>query len=511
MQDYFAYLDEAQGATDLVTIREPRIGDGPVRPVQLTTQPRKRTGNAWLAAGVAAAAVLVLIGGWALLFATPATDAPVADTVSPTTLKESPSVRQSQWPGLTDDIPDGVESGTLTSPSSSARWVHLSGDEFTLPSQGPLEVNASGEFIVSDLPSYFWYSDGGIEWRLEESVNDHVPRVPDDTDQMTRYFDDSSSGEGAIAPWVPYADGSYGRYWIIASDPIEIWSSEGAFWTEEDLSGIVLPDSDGFTWDTEISPDYDGFTWDTEVSRPVTRYGNSDGVQSILHVWFAGPYLGVSQRYQTAERLLLLEDGGGTHSATMIEVPWVVTGEQPHDVALFGTSDSVYAYVRDWASNQTLVWRTDDGYDWTELNRLGAQLGIVTDEMFQIAVLDALQDPATGKPIRNQVVVATLSGQAWESIDGVNWTPAPEGYPAGTTPIRLESGWFATGDEQWWMYLGDTWVSLSDLGMESDGPGCLLAPKASGQTTIFFATSHCNPPYVAGGQTTDLWILSLNP
>jgi len=514
MQDYFAYLDEAQGATDLETIREPRVGDGPVRPVQLTTQRPKHAGNGWLAAGVAAAAVLVLLGGWALLFTTPGTGAPVADTVATATPDGSPLERQPQWPGLTDDIPDGVESGTLVSPSSSARWVHLSGDEFVLPGEGPLEVNHDGEFIVSDLPNYFWYSDGGIEWRLEKSANSDIG-VPTDTDQMTRFFSDSG-GDRHILPWVPYADGSYARYWTISTDPLGVWSWEGGPGAVDvDLSEVVLPDSEEFVWDTEIAPDYDGVTWDTKISRPVTRYrnpgGDPPGTQSILHLTFLGPGLDGPQREQTAERLLVLDWEPGSRNSTATEVPWVVTGEQPSDVALFGTSDSVYAYVRDWNSGQTLVWRTDDGYNWTELNPLGAQLGMATDEMLQIEVLDALQDPAAEKPIRNQVVVATISSQAWESTDGVNWTPAPQGRPAGTTPVRLESGWFATDGDAWWMHLGGAWVSLAELGFDLNGQTCRVAPRASGQTTAFFATSMCSPPYVTEGPTTGLWIISLNP
>jgi len=504
MQNYFSYLDEEQGPVDRLMVQELRVGDGPVRPVQPMTPSPKRTNRGWLVAATAAAVVLVFLGGWALL-ASSSSDAPVSDRVAPTTLVESSSVRQSPWPGLTEDIPDGVESGTLTTSSASARWIYLTSDEFVLPREGPLGINANGEFSVSEAPGHFWYSDGGVEWRREESEIPG-PNAPDAR----------VSGEGVVAKWVPYADGSYARFWMIATDPIEIWNSEGAFWVEEDLSGLVFPDSDEFVWDTEMSPDYDGSTWDTRISQPVTRYGEPFGrpgaTQSILHVWFAGPGgIGVPQGRQTAERLILLEaERDGTHRATMTDVPWAVTGAEPHDVTLFGTSDSVYAYVRDWVSGQ-MVWKSNDGYSWTELEPLGAQLGIARDEMFHLSILPAQQHPAGEDPIRNQLIVATGSDQTWESTDGISWTPAPQGYPTDARLIRLESGWFATDDQAWWMHLGDTWLPLSELGLDLGGQTCLPTPRASGHTTVFFAPSLCSPANVPMGHTTDLWIISLNP
>jgi hypothetical protein len=110
---------------------------------------------------------------------------------------------------------------------------------------------------------------------------------------------------------------------------------------------------------------------------------------------------------------------------------------------------------------------------------------------------------------------------AWDTNDGINWTPLPEGLPEGTHPVRLESGWFAndgsiggsSDGDAWWMHVGNTWVSLAELGMERPGPtvggqsGCVVSVIAAGHTTFFQGTSQCLP----GGDSRDLWVLSLDP
>lgn len=102
------------------------------------------------------------------------------------------------------------------------------------------------------------------------------------------------------------------------------------------------------------------------------------------------------------QRLLVLGKGNDSGGATYVEVPWVVSS----DDTLFGTSNFVYAYVRDWTTGQISVWRTGDGYVRTGLDPLHVKLGAPSSFNFQVAVLPALQMPATQRPIRDQVVVA---------------------------------------------------------------------------------------------------------
>lgn len=383
-----------------------------------------------------------------------------------------------EWPGLTEDIPEGVESGTLTTPLGTARWVHLGSDEFALPGLGWLKIYTDDGFIVSDLPSGFWQSEDGITWRWEESLN-IKPSLLDHADQNFQFVD---GDDQEVVPWVPYVDGSYARYWFISTDPLEIETSEGGRGFEVDLSGLVPPDSDGFAWNLD-------------VSQPLTRYTNS-GTQSVLHVGFVSP------DGQVDQRLLVIDDD----LATYLEMPWDVHS----NVTLYGTSETLFAYVDDPSSNQISVWRSNDGYRWTESGPLHTQLGAPSFLDFKLTVLPALQTPGSGDtPVRNQMVVVTTPDTGWESVNGIDWTPVPEGLPDRTHPVRLESGWFTTDGDVWWMHIGDTWVSLAELGMERTGDGCQIIPRASGQTTLFFAESTCTPDG-SQGFPTDLWVISLD-
>ena len=63
--------------------------------------------------------------------------------------------------------------------------------------------------------------------------------------------------------------------------------------------------------------------------------------------------------------------------------------------------------------------------------------------------------------------------------------------------------------DKWCMHVGDTWVSLAELGMEHPEDGCQVVPRAAGQTTLFFSGSTCT---LDSSQAfpTDLWIISLD-
>jgi hypothetical protein len=247
-----------------------------------------------------------------------------------------------------------------------------------------------------------------------------------------------------------------------------------------DLTGLVPPRSDGFAWTLD-------------VSKPLTRY-TDDGTQSLFHVRFSGP------DDQVDQRLLVIDDYG-----IYLNVPWDVDSV----VSLFGTSETLFAYVGDSNSNQVSVWRSNDGYRWTESGGLHEQLGAPASSSLNLTVFPAV-DPEDDHQILNpnKVVVVKTPRSVLEYTHGVNRSRAPDGFPGGTDLIRLESGWFATDGDLWWMHLGDSWVSLADLGMDRTRNGCHIVPRGTGETTLFFSTGTCM--HDSSHQlTTDLWIISV--
>jgi hypothetical protein len=441
IRDYAAAVDADQEPMGLDEIAQARLGTEGVQPLNMEI---RRPVPGWVSA-VSAAAVVILFGGAAFLLSPTASDVPVADTVVATTVGEStpPSSTpttsyQQRWHVLTEDIPEDVESGTVTTSLGSARWVHLNSSEYLLPSLGSLGSNPYQGFMVSDHPWGFWTSLDGITWR------------PDDVDASY-----------SLAWSVPYVDGAYTLAWFINTDPLEMETSEGGPGSKVDLTGLVPP----------------------------------------FHARFSGP------DDQVDQRLLVLGYGDGGDYASYLSVPWHVESV----VSLFGTSETLFAYVVDPDSNQVSVWRSNDGYDWTESGALHEQLGVPASSGLRLTVLpavDPMDDPLI--PMRNQVVVATTpSYGSWESTDGVSWTRAPDGSPGDVDLIRLESGWFATDGDAWWMHVGDSWVSLAGLGMEHPRDGCQIVPRGAGHTTFFFSTGTCGLD-ISQQSTTDLWIISLD-
>lgn len=537
---------------------------------------RRRAQRGWLIAAAAAIVIVVLIGGIGLLsriqddseVISPVVDQtepeessvvetdepvepPVVDEAEP---EESPIEGDGDEPvegrRLTEDVPDGIESGTLGTPNGPARWVHLTGDEGMLP-DGPDQAIAwgAGFAIFDHSPSSLWVSDDGIEWRVE-------PLPAPATAELA---------------WPAFVDDVY---WLMSANPLGLWrSTDGATWNEIDLSGI--PDLNSETrfasspvsageltltyadfwgdWPLRI----DEFYFDVDAGNCVMLCGED---QTVLEdVCGSGPVRevrpGVLQygdvtvecpnppviRYEETETGLRAlddatgEDLGEIHGAdlayvantlvhyfgrgqelkhdlglfilgdseiTAVEVPW--PGVFP-SVEFFGAEDWIYAYVVDDQTPESMsVWRTSDGHSWTELSP--PSFGAPTDPKFT--------------SLAGSLVMRDEQG-AWETTDGVNWNPLPQSplpkeLPSGVRPFPVEFGWMTndntiekeksgqSGPRAWWINVGDTWISLTDLGMEQRD--CHGPATAVGHT-IFFTGTCSNEP---DGQV-DIWILSLDP
>lgn len=519
--------------------------------------PHRQVRRRWLVFASAVAAVLLVIGGVALLSRVTDTDPPpVVDQPEPEQSEVvDPSAPLSPLPRLTEDIPPGLESGTLETPRGLARWIRVPRDEYRLPPAhwSAQAVPWTSGFGILQVPNsgtlQFWVSTDGIEW--------HTEPLP------------VSAAEDASLTLVD------GVYWLVSSNPNSLWSStDGATWDEYDPSALAAPGPAGFRWTesrlstpvtvgdlTLLLADYTGnFPYEIAGS-PTSGCERLREVGPGVFVMVAdeGPCTYRELRIveveagllvsdaETGEELGLIEGADLTHIAqstwfdeihsqrllsvgdagiTSIEVPWPGF----NSVTLFGADDAVYAYVTQHTTNDEnplpRVWRTTDGKAWTDLGSPA-----FLDNMSQIGSWHSIDFTA----LPNSLAVIVRGGSesafgrevdfeaAWETADGITWTPVPAGLPAGTDHlVRMASGWFANdGDigghsdgDAWWMLVDGTWVSLADLSMEVPDPSatersrCTVHPTATEATTFFFA-SGC--PDDSLSLPAHLWVLDLDP
>ena len=185
---------------------------------------------------VVAAAIVALFGGFLLAGVLTQPPENAAPAVGATT---SPQATTTPPLSLPAEIPDGVATGTLDTPLGPARWVHLSGDDTTLPTWLDPVPDPSGGYISLDwdsTPPRLWRSPDLITWAFEA--------LPIE------------------ARWggLTLADDTL---WVSADEPVSLWSSVDTLeWTEESLDGLVPPGPDGYAWrlDLGTAKAYDGVT-----------------------------------------------------------------------------------------------------------------------------------------------------------------------------------------------------------------------------------------------------------
>jgi hypothetical protein len=178
----------------------------------------------------------------------------------------------------------------------------------------------------------------------------------------------------------------------------------------------------------------------------------------------------------SVKKLLIINDG----SIASAEVPWLRSRSEGMP-ELFRVGDAVYAFSSD------TVWRTDDGRTWVDVGRPS-----FLESADRITALSG-----------HRLVAWTFDTPitAWETTDGLNWDavdlpplPSTSG-PFGPNPLRIGTGWFAgtgslggyLGGNAWWMKADDTWVTLTDLGIEGNVPG--VSVTGIDATTFLLANS----------------------
>ena len=525
----------------------------------------------WFVAIAAAVVVLVVIGGLGLLTRVQDNpdDPPVVDQVEP----EDPPVVEPDAPEVPpvvdpvepeelpeetpdgEDIPAGLESGTIETAVGPATWIHVSGDVGSLPrgSAGFKAIPWADGFAILEPPvvdwgpyapapafsqvaraARLWVSTDGIEWRIEP-----LP-VPGDAFDVSLTYDK-------------------GVYWLFASHPPQLWrSTDGTTWEELDSGGLVPPEAAGFTWTVNLAPpisngrvtvsqvefsgsfpftDFGAFPFDDFAGVPDVEGGCYDILVPLalgVYEWVGSSEDGspiadwcparVFRFEETETGLRVFDNETGedlghidgadiSHIAeianssqlnherlviitdgdvTQTGVPWAFR----HGSTLFAAGEWIYAFGNS-PTGALGVWRTNDGESWVDLG---------TPELPSEAL--ELDFERVGED-RLVVWSSQQPHAAWETTDGltwdtVEWPPPPE----GTFLVPLESGWFANNGslggrfdgDRWWMLTGDTWVSLEELGMES---GANINVTGISDTTFFFRAD-------ADSGSREMWILRLN-
>jgi len=493
LDEYFSYVDETQGSVDVFDVVE-NVVPLPVESVPLPMSGR----GGWLVAVAAAVFVLVLIGSVGLLARVmsdsqdvPVTDDPVVTTTTATdAVDETPNMVEetpiaggsetSMTPWSIEDLPSDAQWGTLETPLGPAHWVHLTNALPGLVWGGEALVWPAG-FAIFQPPIYtypgnreelnparLWVSPDGIEWHTEPLPIDPA------ADAASLTFDG-------------------GAYWLTSTDPNGLWrSTDGATWQEYDPRPLAPP---GPSWDSGLP------TGDRRVGPQLASIGEL----TLLYASYGDDHGGSNTiADDRVDRLYRIDD----NTIERVDVPW-----RWGSPALFGVSDFIYAYIKNEQSDRSgtivggdiSVWRTTDGRSWTDLGPLN-----LPDRPVIQAEPDDLTFAGAGDTLTITFRDISSSGgayfTAWETTDGVNWTPLPSGRPEGTNPVHVESGWFSTagdkggylGGQAWWMNVGDTWVSLEDMSANAFCGGSHI--RAVANTTFIFG----------GGCAADIWILHLD-
>ena len=270
---------------------------------------------------------------------------------------------------LPPDIPADVRSGTLETPFGPARWVHLTGDETSLPSQFSDLLSTQSGYVVPDFDSQtgtsegLWRSPDLIRWTLEEPLG---------------------IGAGIIQMWR-----AGDTYWL---------SSGGG----RDGDVLLWRSRDTETWEQVALEELDppgpaGYAWVVQPGQPVTY----EEVTIVPLTW-------------TADFWVVLRELPGIHDlerpALVKAAPGVFAVKEIESFPRGALSADTYATLR--MEETELGLRVTDDADGTELAVLE---GVSLDFVERLAVEE-------GTPIGGYVVdpvpgLAILDGEGLVALD----------------------------------------------------------------------------------------------
>ncbi len=422
---------------------------------------------------VVAGVIVALFAGVLLsgVLTHPSDDPPPA--VGPTATPEATTFPPIQLP---NDIPVDVRSGTLESPFGPARWVHLTGDESSLPSQLFELLSTQGGYIVPDFDSQtgtsegLWRSPDLLRWTLEEPLG---------------------IGAGSIQLWR-----AGDTYWLSAGGrrdgDASLWRSRDTqTWEQVSLEELDPPGPDGYAWVVQPGQPvtYDGvtivpLTWTADYSVVFRELPGIDDLEYPALVEAAPGVFDIKEiegfprgalsadtyatlRMEDTELgLRVTDDADGTelmvlenvsleyverlaveegtpmggHAVDPVAGLAILSGDAlvgvdpPQEVA----NESSLAFTADQdgfvsytigADGLVHVHRSRDGREWSETDIIGDD----ADEPTGVDGVWTWLGPVSS----GSVVLSTATGE-WRESNG-RWEPAPA--PPGGDGFRIASGW----------------------------------------------------------------------
>jgi len=400
LRDYTEFFESQLPDIDLEDVLTRRIGATPVRPLRPRHVQRRRP---WLVAVAAAAAVLVLVGGVALLMRVTRSEKPVATTVP-------------------------------TEPASLSAWSRVPNDEAVFGGeggQGMLSVTAGGPGLVAvgwdelegaDHRAAVWTSPDGITWS----------RIPHDAAVF--------GGEPVAVLWSVTAGGPGLVAVGSAEDHVAaVWTSvDGVTWSRVPHDDAVFPpgwmssvtvggpglvavgsaeDDVAAVW---TSPD--GITW-SRVPHDAAIFGGEGNQRTMNSVAAGGPGLVAVGDHRTG--------GGWVYAAVWTSPDGITWSRVPHDEAAFGQSgvqsmssvtagpSGLVAVGSETSKGAPAVWTSPDGITWSRVPHDEAAFGSEGSQM------NSVTSGGPGLVAVGSTWLGTPDAVIWTSVDGITWARVP--------------------------------------------------------------------------------------
>jgi hypothetical protein len=406
LDTYYSWIDEAQNPIHPDEVAS--LIDTPMRELAVSVPANPRRG--WLTAVAAAATVLVLVGGAALLLRVTGSDTPVAGTVVPTTVADStPSTVAEQEVTVTDSTPTTVAEQEVLIPGS---WSRVPPDEavfgggsslssVTVGGPGLVAVGRDEGMVLTSVDGITWsrvpYDEVVFGGSTMNSVAAGGPGLV--AVGWVGQAVDAFDGDRATAVWTSVDGVTWSR---VPHDEAALGGAGGQWMNSVTVGGpglvavgSVVNDGDDAA---AVWTSVDGITW-SRVPHDEAVFGGVGG-QWMSSVTVGGPGLVAVGGDQPGDDV---PSGRAQDAAVWTSVDGVTWSRVPHDVTLFGGTGNQRMYQVTAAGAglvavgadggfyatrpDAVVWTSVDGVTWSRVPHDEAVFGGA--EMHSVTVAGA--------------------------------------------------------------------------------------------------------------------------